>query len=121
MTEGHDHCDLLCLDLPKAEALRHARPDEATLTVAAGAAKALGDPTRLTVAAALRDGGELCVCDLAWVTERSDKLVSHHVRQLRTAGLVGSRRDGKMVMYELTDLGRALLAAVLPDRSGVSA
>jgi DNA-binding transcriptional ArsR family regulator len=112
-----DHCDLLCLDLPKAEALRQARPDTTDLTAAADAAKALGDPTRLTVATALRDGGELCVCDLAWVTERSDKLVSHHVRQLRAAGLVRSRRDGKMIMYELTDLGSTLLAAVLPDRS----
>jgi DNA-binding transcriptional ArsR family regulator len=116
-----DHCDLLCLDLPTAEVLRHARPEVAALTVATGAAKALGDPTRLTVAAALRDGGELCVCDLAWVTERSDKLVSHHVRQLRGAGLVRSRRDGKMVMYELTDLGSVLLAAVLPNRSEVPA
>jgi DNA-binding transcriptional ArsR family regulator len=121
MSATADHCDLLCLDLPKAEALRHARPDATALSLAAGAGKALGDPTRLTVAAALRDGGELCVCDLAWVTERSDKLVSHHVRQLRTAGLVRSRRDGKMVMYELTDLGAALLAAVLPDRPEVTA
>jgi ArsR family transcriptional regulator, lead/cadmium/zinc/bismuth-responsive transcriptional repressor len=116
-----DHCDLLCLDLPKAEALRHARPAPAALAAAATAAKALADPTRLTVAAALRDGGELCVCDLAWVTERSDKLVSHHVRLLRTAGLVGSRRDGKMVMYALTDLGAALLAAVLPERAEAKA
>ena len=108
-------CDLLCLDLPKAEALRHARPEATELAAGAGAAKALGDPTRLSIAAALRAGGELCVCDLAWVTERSDKLVSHHVRQLRTAGLVRSRRDGKMVMYELTELGAALLRAVLPE------
>jgi DNA-binding transcriptional ArsR family regulator len=116
MSDDQAHCDLLCLDLPKAEALRHARPDITGLAAAAGAAKALGDPTRLTVAAALRDGGELCVCDLAWVTERSDKLVSHHVRQLRTAGLVRSRRDGKMVMYELTERGRELLAAVSAQR-----
>src|SRR3954447_24900611 len=109
-----DTCDLLCLDLPRAEALRQARPRVAELSVAADAAKALADPTRLTVAAALRDGGELCVCDLAWVCERSDKLVSHHVRQLRAAGLVRSRRDGKMVMYELTETGIALLATVLP-------
>src|SRR3954470_15339658 len=109
-----DTCDLLCLDLPRAEALRHARPPAALLAAAAGAAKALAHPTRLIVAAALRDGGELCVCDLAWVCERSDKLVSHHVRQLRAAGLVRSRRDGKMVLYELTDVGAALLAAVLP-------
>jgi DNA-binding transcriptional ArsR family regulator len=121
MSAGPDRCDLLCLDLPKAEALRHARPDATALSTAAGVAKALADPTRLTVAVALRDGGELCVCDLAWVTERSDKLVSHHVRQLRAAGLVRSRRDGKMVLYALTDLGTALLAAVLPDASQVPA
>src|SRR3954454_11099551 len=109
-----DTCDLLCLDLPRAEALRQARPQAVELSVAADAAKALADPTRLTVAAALRDGGELCVCDLAWVCERSDKLVSHHVRQLRTAGLVRSRRERKMVLYTLTEHGAALLAAVMP-------
>src|SRR3954466_15116215 len=111
---GSDTCELLCLDLPRAEELRRARLDAGALAIAAGAAKALADPTRLTVAAALRDGGELCVCDLAWVCERSDKLVSHHVRLMRGAGLVRSRRDGKMVMYALTDRGAALLAAVLP-------
>jgi DNA-binding transcriptional ArsR family regulator len=116
-----DGCDLLCLDLPKAEALRHARPDAGALASAAAAAKALADPTRLTVAAALRDGGELCVCDLAWVTERSDKLVSHHVGRLRAAGLVRARREGKMVMYELTEAGSALLGAVLPERRGAVA
>ena len=87
----------------------------AAVEAAAAIAKALADPTRLTVAAALRDGGELCVCDLAWVCERSDKLVSHHVRQLRAAGLVRSRRDGKMVLYALTPpAGHALLGSVLP-------
>jgi DNA-binding transcriptional ArsR family regulator len=111
-----DTCDLLCLDLPRAEALRRARPDPALLRVAAEAARALADPTRLTVAMALRDGGELCVCDLAWVCERSDKLVSHHVRQLRGAGLVRSRRDGKMVMYSLTHGGATLLQAVVPPQ-----
>lgn len=77
-------------------------------------ARALSDSTRLTIAAALRDGGELCVCDLSWVTERSDGLVSHHARALRTAGLVSSRREGKMVLYSLTATGRDLLEAVLP-------
>jgi len=108
-----DRCDLLCLDLERAEQLRVSRRRPDDLAAAAERAKALGDPTRLAIAIALRDGGELCVCDLAWVCERSDKLVSHHVRQLRAAGLVASRRDGKMVMYDLTPAGRALLDAVL--------
>lgn len=109
-----DTCDLLCLDLPRAEAVRAARPSREVVAEASARAKALADPTRLTVAVALRDGGELCVCDLSWVCERSDKLVSHHVRQLRSAGLVSSRREGKMVLYALTAAGQALLAAVLP-------
>jgi DNA-binding transcriptional ArsR family regulator len=45
------------------------------------------------------------------VCERSDKLVSHHVRVLRSAGLVQSRRDGKMVLYRLTLRGERLLEA----------
>ena len=114
-----DTCDLLCLDLPKAEALRKQRPPLDGLDLAAGRAKALADPTRLLVATLLRDGGELCVCDLAYICERSDKLVSHHARVLRAAGLVQSRRDGKMVMYSVTEAGDALLRAVLLARDEV--
>lgn len=77
--------------------------------------KALADPTRLMLAAALAEDDELCVCDLAWVVERAENLVSHHLRQLRSAGLVTSRRDGKMVMYSLTDRGRELLAVALAE------
>jgi DNA-binding transcriptional ArsR family regulator len=108
-----DRCDLLCLDLDKAERLRLQRLDGELAIRLAAQAKALSDPTRLTVAAALAAGDELCVCDLAWVTERAENLVSHHVRMLRSLGLASSRRDGKMVLYGLTDSGRALLEAVL--------
>jgi ArsR family transcriptional regulator, lead/cadmium/zinc/bismuth-responsive transcriptional repressor len=108
-----DRCDLLCLDLPKAERLRAERLDAATAQQLAERAKAMSDPTRLTLAAALGRTDELCVCDLAWVSERAENLVSHHLRVLRAAGLVSSRRDGRMVMYSLTDAGRALLGLVL--------
>jgi ArsR family transcriptional regulator, lead/cadmium/zinc/bismuth-responsive transcriptional repressor len=107
-----DRCDLLCLDLPKAERLRAERIGEADARLLADRAKALGDPTRLTLATALARTDELCVCDLAWVAERAENLVSHHLRALRSAGLVGSRRDGKMVLYSLSPSGRALLAAL---------
>ena len=111
-----DRCDLLCLDLPRAEKLRQARIDPQLAERSAAGAKALSDPTRLMLAVALRDGGELCVCDLSWIAERAENLVSHHVRALRTAGLVRSRRDGKMVMYDLTDRGRALVDVVLAEQ-----
>jgi ArsR family transcriptional regulator, lead/cadmium/zinc/bismuth-responsive transcriptional repressor len=53
---GDDRCDLLCLDLPRAEELRKARLDRVLAEELVAGAKALGDPTRLTLAVALRDG-----------------------------------------------------------------
>jgi DNA-binding transcriptional ArsR family regulator len=108
-----DTCDLLCLDLAKAEHVREELPSARELELWAAGAKAFGDPTRLAVALALDAGESACVCDLAWIVGRDERLVSHHVRQLKGAGLARSQRDGKMVMYELTERGRALLAAVV--------
>jgi DNA-binding transcriptional ArsR family regulator len=109
-----DRCELLCLDLRIAERLRRKRLAPEVADVAAGKARALSDPTRLILAAALLEANELCVCDIAWIAERSQTLVSHHVRALRSQGIVRSRREGKMVMYSLTEEGHALLASVLP-------
>ena len=39
------------------------------------------------------------MCDLSWIAGRSQNLVSHHTRTLRSLGMVRSRRAGKMVMY----------------------
>ena len=107
-----DRCELLCLDLPKAENLRASRLSDDAARLVSERAKALADPTRLTIALALAATDELCVCDLAWVIERAENLVSHHLRFLRSAGLATSRRDGKMVMYAVTPAGAALLAAL---------
>lgn len=117
MLVADDRCDVLCLDLEKAEALRSGRLSATAAARVAGQAKALADPTRLTLAASLAEGGELCVCDLAWVVERAENLVSHHLRLLRSEGLVSGRRDGKVVMYSLTERGRELLAATLASET----
>lgn len=108
-----DVCELLCLDAAKAAALRDGLPPLPVLQRMAEESRALSDPTRLALAIALRDArDECCVCDLAFVSGRQDKLVSHHLRQLRTAGLAASRKDGRMVLYALTERGRELLAVV---------
>lgn len=104
-----DTCDLLCLDPGRAEAIRRSLPGPAPLALWADAAKALTDPTRLSIVLALREGGACCVCDLAWIVGRPEKLVSHHLRLLKAAGGACSRRDGRMVMYELTPAGHALV------------
>ena len=108
-----DSCDLLCLDLDKAEAIRRKQSDLETVERGAAIAQAFGDPTRLGIAAALAEADELCGCDLAWITGRSQKLVSHHLKVLRAAGLTRSRRDGKIVFHALCDNARSLLRAVL--------
>ncbi len=113
-----DRCDLLCLDLPRAEHIRQ-RLNEAAIADAATRAKALGDATRLTIAVALREGEELCVCDLAWITGRAENLVGHHLRTLRAHGLATSRREHKIVFYALTDLGTRLLDAQLTPNAAV--
>ena len=122
MTE--DRCDLLCVDAPRAEAIRERLLDADSAYGAAERAKALSDPTRLTLAAALRvarsEDAELCVCDLAWISERAQNLVSHHMRVLRSHGMVRSKRDGKLVMYSLTEEGLSLLSAVLGEGAGVA-
>src|ERR687896_1848723 len=110
-----ERCDLLCVDAPHAEEIRQTLLGNEEAQRAAERARALSDPTRLTLAAALREGGELCVCDLAWISGRAQNLVSHHLRLLRSHGLVSSRRDGKLVMYSLTGEGGALLGAVLGE------
>jgi DNA-binding transcriptional ArsR family regulator len=107
-----DQCELLCIDFDHAEALRTALPAAEELMRRAERLRALGDPTRLRIAHALHVGDELCVCDLAWIVGSSQGLVSHHLRQLRSAGLVGSRRDGKLVMYRLSLTGHQVLDTV---------
>lgn len=114
---ARDRCELLCLDLPRAEALRETRLGAEPAAAAAARAGAMGDPTRLTLAAALAEGGELCVCDLSWIAERAENLVSHHLRVLRDAGLAGSRREGKMVLYSLTGEGTALVRRLLAEEA----
>jgi hypothetical protein len=57
---GED-CDLVCLDLPRAQTLRGRLLPVPLAARIAAAAQALADPTRVIVATALADGGELCV------------------------------------------------------------
>ena len=62
--------------------------------------KALGDETRLRMAALLA-GGELCVCHLEAALELSQWSTSRHLAALRAAGVVESRREGTWVHYRL--------------------
>ncbi len=61
----------------------------------------LSDPTRLRILLALRDGGELCVSDVASLLSASITMTSHHLRRMREMNLLKSRTDGRVVFYSL--------------------
>ena len=66
----------------------------------AAVAKALGDPVRLQLIDVLRKhAGKVCVCDLVPLFDLSQPTVSHHLKVLRQAGLVGSERQGLWAYY----------------------
>ena len=66
----------------------------------AAIAKALGDPVRLQLVDVLRKhAGQVCVCELVPLFDLSQPTVSHHLKVLRDAGLVGSERRGLWAYY----------------------
>jgi len=77
------------------------------------ALQAVAEPTRARIVALLSHG-EHCVCDVGEMLGLSPALVSHHLRALRTSGLLRERRSGRWVYYAL-DLDRleSLRAAVV--------
>ena len=62
--------------------------------------RALGDETRLRIVALLSHG-ELCVCHLHEALDLPQPTVSRHLAVLRSAGVVGDRRDKSWVFYRL--------------------
>jgi DNA-binding transcriptional ArsR family regulator len=84
------------------ELARQAVPDEACVVRASGLLKAVCDPTRLRILAALA-ATELCVCDLAVLVGISESAVSHQLRLLREERLVSFRKEGRMAYYRLSD------------------
>ena len=69
--------------------------------------KALGDPHRLAILAALMRAGEpVCVCDFTSELPLNQPTVSHHLKILRDLGIVSGVRRGTWVYYSLTvDIG----------------
>jgi ArsR family transcriptional regulator len=64
--------------------------------------KALGEPARLALLAAMQQG-ERSVSELVGLTGRGQPNVSQHLKELVRAGLVAPRRDGARVYYRIAD------------------
>jgi ArsR family transcriptional regulator, arsenate/arsenite/antimonite-responsive transcriptional repressor len=90
-------------DVDRAEAVRIAE-----------VAKALGDPVRVQLIDVLRKhAGKVCVCELVPLFDLAQPTVSHHLKVLRQAGLVGSERQGLWAYYYVIPEALAGLAGWL--------
>ena len=65
-------------------------------------AKAIADPSRVRILKLLEDG-ELCVCQITTVLDMAASTASKHLSDLKKAGLVQQRRDGKWIYYRLAE------------------
>lgn len=80
--------------------------------------KALADPARLRLMSlvASHEGGEACVCDVSVGIDLSQPTISHHLKVLRTAGLLTAERRGSWVYYRVvSDALEQLSLALDPD------
>ena len=77
-------------------------PDEELLYDLADLFKVFADTTRIKILYALMSGS-LCVADIADIVGATQSAVSHQLRTLKQARLVKFQRDGKNVIYSLSD------------------
>ncbi|MEE6177130.1 ArsR/SmtB family transcription factor [Mycobacterium sp. 050134] len=88
---------------------------ESQATGLAAMFKALGDPVRLRLLSlvASHPGGEACVCEISATFDVSQPTISHHLKLLRSAGLLDCERRGTWVYYRVIPAALQQLSAVL--------
>ena len=84
-----------------------------TATLQATQLKALGHPVRLGIAMRLAEEGGTCACDFADIFHVSQPTVSQHLKVLREAGLVTTRRQGTQILYSLDPQALQRLGSLL--------
>jgi ArsR family transcriptional regulator, arsenate/arsenite/antimonite-responsive transcriptional repressor len=75
------------------------------------ASKALADPSRVRILAALRER-ELCVCELCDALEATQSTLSTHLQVIRSSGLASARKEGKWMYYAITPDAKRLVDAL---------
>ena len=84
-------------------ALKDSIPDEVILSDVSELFRIFGDKTRVKMLFIMQERGELCVQDIALSMDMSQSAISHQLRILKAAKLVKYRRQGKEVIYSLSD------------------
>ena len=95
-------CDFLFVHQEIVDRVNREMPAEETLFDLAELFKIFGDSTRIKILYVLFES-EMCVCDIAQLLGMTQSAISHQLKVLKDAKLVGSRREGKTVFYSLAD------------------
>lgn len=95
-------CEVNFIDEKKVKAVKNKLPNDSLINELSETFKSLSDFTRLKILLSLAEQ-ELCVCDIAALTDVSVSAISHQLRLLKNARLVSNRKKGKMVYYSLDD------------------
>jgi ArsR family transcriptional regulator len=64
-------------------------------------ARAVSDPTRFAILSRIAKAGELACADLTQDLDLTPATISHHVKELNSAKLIESRKDGKFHFYRV--------------------
>lgn len=93
-------CQILHEDVVKR--VHEELPEEELLYELADFFKVFGDSTRIKILYVLLKS-EMCVCDIAELLKMTQSAISHQLRLLKQMELVKCRRDGKSILYSLSD------------------
>ena len=88
--------------IEKVKKIKKIMPSDDLLFDIAEVFKVFGDTTRMKIISALLEA-ELCVGDIAEITNSTQSAISHQLRVLKQAKLVKFRREGKTIFYSLDD------------------
>lgn len=91
----HNHNEILLK-------VRHDLPKDELLCDLSDLFKIFGDATRVKILFALSES-EMCVCAIAELLGMTQSAISHQLKNLKDANLVGNRREGKTIYYFLAD------------------
>ncbi len=92
--------------------------DKTTLNDLVNVFKSLSDPNRLQILLILAKHGDLHVKAICDELDQTQPAVSHHLTQLKHAGLVASDREGKYNFYKLESTRLARIIAAFFPHSG---
>lgn len=95
-------CEVEFIDEKKVKTVKKKLPGDSLINELSETFKHLSDFTRLKILLSLSEE-ELCVCDIAALTDVSVSAISHQLRLLKNTALVKYRKEGKMVYYSLDD------------------